>query len=57
MYPPIVVPKSKLKQASIEAGISNGTPDACRRAFDRAFDRLVNEANLVGTYGDYVWLK
>jgi len=57
MYSPIVVPKSKLKQASIEAGISNGSADACRRAFDRAFDRLVNEANLVGTCGDYVWLK
>ncbi|AIP27897.1 AAA domain protein [Burkholderia thailandensis E264] len=57
MYPPLVVPKSKLKQASIEAGISNGSPDACRRAFDRAFDRLVNEANLVATYGDYVWSK
>ncbi|WP_413658603.1 AAA family ATPase [Paraburkholderia phenoliruptrix] len=57
MYPPLVVPKNKLKQASIDAGISNGSPDACRRAFDRALDRLVNHANLIATHGDYVWVK
>ncbi|MCV9980959.1 phage NrS-1 polymerase family protein [Burkholderia pseudomallei] len=57
MYPPLVVPKSKWKQESIDAGISKGDVDGKRRAFDRAYDKLVNNANLVGTFGDYVWLK
>ncbi|KAE8761127.1 AAA family ATPase [Paraburkholderia madseniana] len=56
--PGLVVPKEKWKDESISAGISAGTTDdANRRAFDRAFDQLVNEANLVGSHGDYVWAK
>ena len=56
--PGLVVPKEKWKDESISAGISAGTTDdANRRAFDRAFDQLVNEANLVGSHGDFVWAK
>ena len=56
--PPLVVPKEKWKDECIAAGISKATgDDATRKAFGRAFDQLVKEANLVGTYGDYVWVK
>ncbi|WP_342051564.1 MULTISPECIES: phage NrS-1 polymerase family protein [unclassified Cupriavidus] len=56
--PPLVVPKEMWKDESIDAGITAGTTDdAKRKAFERAFDQLVNEANLVGTYGGYVWAK
>lgn len=56
--PALVVPKEMWKNESIEAGISKSTDaDATRKAFERAFDQLVNEANLVGTYGGYVWAK
>lgn len=56
--PGLIVPKEKWKEESINAGITKSTSDdAKRKAFERAFDQLVNEANLVGIYGDYVWLK
>ncbi|MGE6497357.1 MULTISPECIES: AAA family ATPase [Cupriavidus] len=56
--PELVVPKEKWKDESIIAGITTGTTDdAKRKAFERALDQLVNEANLVGTYGGYVWPK
>ncbi|WP_429509901.1 AAA family ATPase [Paraburkholderia sp. MM5482-R2] len=56
--PGLVVPKDKWKDQSIDAGITKvPTDDAKRKAFQRAFDQLVDEANLVGTHGDCVWAK
>jgi putative DNA primase/helicase len=54
--PGLVIHKDKWKQAAIDTGISNGTSDAQRRAFDRAIKQLTGE-NLVGNHGEYYWVK
>lgn len=56
MFPPaLVVHKDKWKESAIEAGISKGTPDSQRKAFDRAVEQLIAE-HLVGTHGEYYWV-
>lgn len=54
--PALVVHKDKWKQAAIEAGISKDTPEAQRKAFDRAIEQLTGE-DLVANHGEYYWVK
>ncbi|TDF66492.1 hypothetical protein E1J61_09410 [Cupriavidus sp. L7L] len=54
--PALVVHKDKWKPAAIEAGISTGTADSQRKAFERAVKQLIREGR-VGNHGDYYWVN
>lgn len=54
--PTLVAHKDKWKQVALEAGISKGTADSQRKAFDRAVKQLIS-AGRVGNHGDYYWVK